>query len=595
MHKTLSMTDPLRPHHRPTLLLATQMSWILLFALAIHSPSASAFQLDSQWTHTAIDGSGIQQGDPTHITWGLVPDGTRMLDGGSSSLIGALDATFGDTATGNDYTQRSWFSDFQTAFDRWGDVSGLTFVYEPYDDGAITSSTLASGFRGQRADMRIGGTTIAEEGVLARNYYPDYGGDMTINTSQLSFFASDPVAFQNTLMHEAGHGVGIQHVESYDFLDPDTQMKSGGGEFLMEPVLNTSFFGPQFDDILSVHRFHGDVHEKSNGGSGNDIYQNATSLGVIANGTTAMIGTDAQPDPNTLLPLPVEEENVDFVSIDGLGDADFFSFEIIHPAETDIILTPLGPVYPEGPQLFPPAPALSSLDTSALNNLSVQLFDSTGVVQLASDNSGLTGETDSILGFTPTSPGTYYVRVEGEFDTVQMYQLSVSVGESSILPCDADEDGDCEQDDIDALYTAIGDSNLAFDLNGDGLVNADDIDTWLAEASQPENTYNPDGNTFIMGDTDLDGKVDSSDLGRLLNNFNASTQLTWSQGNLNADDAVNSVDLGILLNGFGFESALATQSVPEPSGVSVLLGALCSIVGMSRRRRTSRGGPRCQR
>ena len=34
---------------------------------------------DSQrWTRTATDGNGLQQGDPTTITWSIVPDGTNI-------------------------------------------------------------------------------------------------------------------------------------------------------------------------------------------------------------------------------------------------------------------------------------------------------------------------------------------------------------------------------------------------------------------------------------------------------------------------------------------------------------------------------------
>ena len=57
------------------------------------------------------------------------------------------------------------------------------------------------------------------------------------------------------------------------------------------------------------------------------------------------------------------------------------------------------------------------------------------------------------------------------------------------MACDADGDGDCEQDDINAMYAAFGTAGM-FDYDGSGSVDAADIPGWLAEASTPQNAYN---------------------------------------------------------------------------------------------------------
>ena len=58
----------------------------------------------------------------------------------------------------------------------------------------------------------------------------------------------------------------------------------------------------------------------------------------------------------------------------------------------------------------------------------------------------------------------------------------------------------------------------------------------------------PAQNTAVFGDLDFDGRVNSRDLGLMLNNFGAAIQLNWSQGDLDCNPGVDSIDLGRLLN-----------------------------------------------
>lgn len=138
------------------------------------------------------------------------------------------------------------------------------------------------------------------------------------------------------------------------------------------------------------------------------------------------------------------------------------------------------------------------------------------------------------------------------------------------LPCDLDADGDCDQADIDMLYA--------------GGTDAAGIDAWLTQASAADNPYKADAaDTYVLGDTNLNGDVDSSDLGLLLNNFGKTgdAAATWNGGDLNASGGVDSGDLGLLLNNFGSTSAAAT--VPEPSAISLLFVAALSMLGLRRR------------
>lgn len=184
---------------------------------------------------------------------------------------------------------------------------------------------------------------------------------------------------------------------------------------------------------------------------------------------------------------------------------------------------------------------------------------------------------DTILDHSFTGDSLDWWRLPNDSSLRQNIQWTISH-----LGCDSDGDGDCEQDDIDAMYAAFGSAGQ-FDYDADGVVTESDIAGWLSDASVPLNAYNTGNQTFVMGDVDLDGDVDSTDLGALLNNFMSTTSLDWGQGNLNGDGAINSTDLGLALNRFGFTSVTAVVAVPEPTAHMFFFTAGYLLLAMRRR------------
>ena len=132
------------------------------------------------------------------------------------------------------------------------------------------------------------------------------------------------------------------------------------------------------------------------------------------------------------------------------------------------------------------------------------------------------------------------------------------------LTGDFDLDGDYSTGDLDALAAAIQTQahSPAFDLNGDGLVDLADRDSWLVEAGAAEL---PSQGAYLLGDANLDGVVDVTDF-NVWNTHKFSDASGWSVGDFNVDGAVDVSDFN-LWNENQFQSA---APVPEPSSLALV-------------------------
>lgn len=370
---------------------------------------------------------GVAQGDPFRLTWGFAREltGTTSIPSfgagstANSNLIARLDALY-PGGSGTNLTTRPWFTHFQSVFNRWSSISGLSYQYEAADDGVTFSNSNGAGTRGilgTRADIRIGGRAIdGNSGILAFNFFPNTG-EMVIDTNDSFFNDTTNVSrgLRNVVAHEHGHGLGMDH------------LFASNSEQLMEPFVNNNFDGPQYHDILVAQRAYGDANEKSFSGLGNDVVARATAMGVVASGGSVSVGDSART-------LVVDSSAVDFVSIDDNTDTDFWSFSVNSAGTVNVLLEALGFSYltqPQDPNTGNPTGSNVNFNTLQRSNLALTLFDTNGTSQLASVNATGLGGNESIPNFFLAGAGTYFLRITGAdnadsigLDT-QFYGLSV--------------------------------------------------------------------------------------------------------------------------------------------------------------------------
>jgi hypothetical protein len=357
------------------------------------------FQGNDRWTVTATDGAGIQQGDPITLTYSFVPDGTFIPNigigtgSGNSSLFSWLNGIYGSPA--------NWQPLFEQVFARWSELIGVSYVFEPNDDGVNTNQNV--GVLGVRGDVRIGAFNLQNDssngGTLAYNNFPN-DGDMIFDTD--NFFnntSANSRRLRNVAAHEHGHGLGMLHV------CPANNTK------LMEPFVSTAYDGPQLDDILGGQRRYGDNFEPQSNDPDDPPF-----LGAFGVNGFAVI------------------ENV---SIDDNLDFDFYKFTLTEPGEIQISVSPAAGTYLEGPQNGNGSCSNGTLtDYNSVHDLSVFLLEGNSPFgPVASANDTPAGGSESLVT-SVFVPGDYLIQINGDStNSIQRYLLTVFV--NSVGQCSA--------------------------------------------------------------------------------------------------------------------------------------------------------------
>ena len=218
-----------------------------------------------------------------------------------------------------------------------------------------------------------------------------------------------------------------------------------------------------------------------------------------------------------------------------------------------------------------------SLYVADSNNQRVQVFDPDGAFQYAFGTlgTGLGEFTDPVV--IAWADGLLYVADE-ENNRVSVF----SVGPEA-SSCDFNGDDVCDSGDLNILYKDIADrlvGDWPTDLDGSGVVDNADINTWLQLAGDVNDKV------YLPGDTDLDGDVDGPDFTTLATFFGNvgsdpdTAMAYWRHGNFTGRNTDGSFDVGgpdftSLATYFGHVSVL---SVPEPGYGWLLIGAICLFV-----------------
>ena len=367
---------------------------------------------------TAVQPNGQTQGDATTLTWSYVRDGTTMeigCGGNNSTTTSDLIAFLRDafevpaaTTFAADFTDAPWHPVFVEAFNEWSAISGLTFQYEPNDDGTTMNAFIGGGaprgILGTRGDIRIAGRAVdGNSNVLGCAYFPEVG-DMIFDTTD-DFFDNNAFSngtvnnnWLNFLVHELGHGLGYNHV------CPRDQTK------IMEPFVSNAYRGNQFSEILAANRSYGDNQED------NDTPATATTLGNIAASSTSTVNQ---------------------ISIDDETESDYFTFTPGATGTAIITVTPTGMNYEFSPQnqstgACPAAGTGTVVNTLNNGNLSVTLVNVGTGLTVGTANANAAGGTE-VLTAAVVGGTAYRIQVQGTFpgssvdapNRLQMYNLSV--------------------------------------------------------------------------------------------------------------------------------------------------------------------------
>jgi hypothetical protein len=141
-----------------------------------------------------------------------------------------------------------------------------------------------------------------------------------------------------------------------------------------------------------------------------------------------------------------------------------------------------------------------------------------------------------------------------------------------LLPGDVNGDGTVDADDIDALYDVIGSPPTPLtDFNDDGMVNQSDVRI-LVEAIL--------GRQF--GDANLDGIVDEADLSWVADGWKQPLDdgARWARGDFSGDRTIDEADLAYLAD--NWKQPAVVQALPEPT--SLVLMIVMGAAGAVRRR-----------
>jgi Matrixin/Dockerin type I domain len=408
-----------------------------------------------------LDGSRFQNsssrwgsGQKVTLYYSFPPDGTTLGGQPQQENSNFMHQRWSDPSAFG--SEQAWKDLFAQAFDSWGQITGNTYI-EIADDGASWPNSLgpfndssqnpANPVSLKRGDIRIvSSIDDGPSGVLAFNFLPAQGGDMHLDSADLtsSAYLSSTNNFRllrNVVVHEHGHGLGILHE------------CPSNNHAIMQPFITTFFDGALLDDRLAGYAKHNDRLDPNNSIAA------ATDLNAIGFSTGPMF---------TLALVAITN-----------NDSDFYSFTIGLPSVIDISVVPQGSTYNSGPQL--PGGACSSgtpFSAKSQADLLFTVFDPNQFA-LITINDKTAGFTEFRSNINLPDPGTYTIRVNSVAGfSPQEYNLFLTLNGGQVVG-DINGDGFVNGTDLGVLLASWGPDTFA-DLNGDGIVDGSDLGLLLS-------------------------------------------------------------------------------------------------------------------
>lgn len=169
----------------------------------------------------------------------------------------------------------------------------------------------------------------------------------------------------------------------------------------------------------------------------------------------------------------------------------------------------------------------------------------------------------------------------GALDDVRVYEgaltedeiLLLLVDDGGGLKGDFNGNGGLDVGDIDDLTEQSSGMQhpVAYDLNADSLVDAQDVNLWIKDL------YNS-----WVGDANLDGEFNSGDLVAVLasGKYEDDSDSVWSTGDFDGSGRSNSSDLVAALSDGGYEAGprqAIAAAVPEPTALVLVVVGLLSL------------------
>jgi hypothetical protein len=173
-------------------------------------------------------------------------------------------------------------------------------------------------------------------------------------------------------------------------------------------------------------------------------------------------------------------------------------------------------------------------------------------------------------------------RVYSQALTDEEIQAIMLGGGGIHAPGDFNGDGQLDAADIDLLSVEVrqATNTLAYDLNNDQLVNAEDRTVWVEELA----------NTFF-GDSNLNREFNSGDFVAVFTagKFETGQMASWAEGDWNGDGVFGSGDFVTAFTAGGYEQGpRAAVAIPEPASATLLLAAVLTMMATARHGRARR-------